>query len=53
MMQRLSSRSRCVDFKSEKSLIGVEVLDVERVGGEGSVTFSKEVRIGVEHYSIV
>ncbi|CUA70760.1 Coatomer subunit delta [Rhizoctonia solani] len=42
-----------VDFKSEKSLIGVEVLDVERVGGEGSVTFSKEVRIDVEQYSIV
>ncbi|CUA78025.1 Coatomer subunit delta [Rhizoctonia solani] len=42
-----------VDFKSEKSLIGVEVLDVKWVGGEGSVTFSKEVRIGVEQYSIM
>lgn len=42
-----------VDFKSDKSLIGVEVLDIERVGGEGSVVFSKEVRVGVEQYSIV
>ncbi|KAJ1302410.1 hypothetical protein OPQ81_002728 [Rhizoctonia solani] len=42
-----------VDFKSEKSLIGVEVTDVERVGGDSSVIFSKEVRVGVEQYSIV
>ncbi|KAF8593895.1 hypothetical protein BDV93DRAFT_535139 [Ceratobasidium sp. AG-I] len=42
-----------VNFKSEKSLIGVEVLSAERVGGEGSVVFSKEMRVGVEQYLIV
>lgn len=42
-----------MNFKSEKSLIGVEVLSAERVGGEGSVEFSKEMRIGVEQYLIV
>jgi hypothetical protein len=42
-----------VNFRSEKSLIGVEVESVERVNGEGSVQFSKEMRVGVEQYLIV
>ncbi|KAF8602949.1 hypothetical protein BDV93DRAFT_508948 [Ceratobasidium sp. AG-I] len=42
-----------VNFKSENSLIGVEVLSAERVGGEGSVVFSKEMRVGVEQHLIV
>ncbi|KAG8716760.1 hypothetical protein FRC08_008850 [Ceratobasidium sp. 394] len=42
-----------VDFKSEKSLIGVEVESVQRVSDAGSVEFSKEMRVGVEQYLIV
>ncbi|QRV94597.1 Adaptor complexes medium subunit family [Ceratobasidium sp. AG-Ba] len=43
-----------VDFKSEKSLIGVEVESIERVNEPGTtVDFSKEMRVGVEQYLIV